>query len=86
MGIPSGFAWLATPKVQQWAHDALTELGAGGHKAAGALLGELTTLGYPGASAALAEVAGGRWAAAIELLRPLAAGDLAARAGRRVAG
>jgi hypothetical protein len=39
-------------------------------KVAGTLLAELTMSGYPGADDALAEVAAGRWAAAIHLLRP----------------
>ena len=73
---------LTHPEVQQWAYDALTELGTGKHKIAAVMLTELLTSGYPGADAALAEVAGGRWALAIDLLRPLARPSQAAQAER----
>jgi hypothetical protein len=72
LAITNDSAKLVHPEVQQWAYEALAELGRGGHKFAGTLLAELTLSGYPGADAALAEVAVGRWAAAIDLLRPLA--------------
>lgn len=72
LAITNDSMWLTHPEVQRWAYEALAELGRGGHRIAGTMLAELTMSGYPGADAALAGVAAGHWAEAIDLLRPLA--------------
>ena len=72
--IASDIAGLNAKQAQARAYEALQELARGGHALAGALLVELLAAGDGRARGALAEVAAGRWAAAVELLEGLAIG------------
>jgi len=69
--IKNDFNGLTPVQARSRAYEALLELAQGGHALAGALLVERRTAGDGRARTALAEVAAGRWAAAVELLEKL---------------
>ena len=71
--IASNLKDLTSVQARPRAYAALLELAQGGHALAGALLVERLAAGDGRARTALAEVAAGRWAAAVELLENLAA-------------
>ena len=69
--IKNDFNGLTPVQARSRAYEALLELAQGGHALAGALLVERLAAGDGRARTALAEVAAGRWAAAVELLEKL---------------
>jgi hypothetical protein len=68
-GNASNFGHLSASYAPRRADEALGELARGGHEVAGELLTDLFDQDHPGATHAMAEVAAGRWASAIELFR-----------------